>query len=197
MADEHEVAPAGWYPDPATRYSERFWDGSTWTDQVFDHHFSGQDPEGAPTAAPPRPRERELPEVKAPRRPMPVQRWFLPACIAVVCIGILGAAGYVGLRHFRHHAVAPVAGTGRRARVRRAEESVIPSTLPTTTTTTLPITGTSAADASSAAANSRTVVSTTRVPKDSTCGRTAKRAGTESLLCTTSPKAHAKGSRGR
>jgi hypothetical protein len=26
--------PAGWYPDPTHRYEQRYWDGTTWTDNV-------------------------------------------------------------------------------------------------------------------------------------------------------------------
>jgi hypothetical protein len=194
MADEREAASAGWYPDPAARYSERYWDGSAWTDQAFDHNFSGQDPEGAPTAAPaPRPREREIPEVQLPRRPMQFQRWFLPAFVAFVCLGILGSAGYVGFRHFTRHTATHAAGTGLRAYARAVKEAGIPPTLPASaTTTTLPLTGTSAADAT-VAANARPTVTTTRVPKDSTCGRTAKRAGTQSPICNTTTKTHSKG----
>jgi hypothetical protein len=27
-------APAGWYPDPQADADERYWDGSTWTEQI-------------------------------------------------------------------------------------------------------------------------------------------------------------------
>jgi Protein of unknown function (DUF2510) len=38
-----QPTPAGWYPDPAKRFGERYWDGQQWTDQVFDSHFAGVD----------------------------------------------------------------------------------------------------------------------------------------------------------
>lgn len=28
------ASPAGWHPDPFRRFQYRYWDGSTWTDQV-------------------------------------------------------------------------------------------------------------------------------------------------------------------
>ncbi|MGP8060735.1 MAG: DUF2510 domain-containing protein [Acidimicrobiales bacterium] len=41
--------PAGWYPDPARRHQQRFWDGSIWTQQVADNGTVGLD--GGPSAA--------------------------------------------------------------------------------------------------------------------------------------------------
>ena len=42
--------PADWYPDPAGRHQHRYWDGTTWTDQVADHGRQSNDPitESAP-----------------------------------------------------------------------------------------------------------------------------------------------------
>lgn len=37
-------APAGWYPDPTRRHSERFWAGTYWTEHVRDRGVSGIDP---------------------------------------------------------------------------------------------------------------------------------------------------------
>lgn len=41
--------PAGWYPDPARRHQQRFWDGFAWTGQVADAGVLGADQ--APPAA--------------------------------------------------------------------------------------------------------------------------------------------------
>lgn len=34
MADQAKKAPAGWYPHPAMANTLRYWDGSSWTEQV-------------------------------------------------------------------------------------------------------------------------------------------------------------------
>lgn len=36
--------PAGWYADPTTRHTYRYWDGSKWSNQVSDGGTSGLDP---------------------------------------------------------------------------------------------------------------------------------------------------------
>lgn len=36
--------PAGWYADPTRRHTYRYWDGSTWSNQVSDGGTSGLDP---------------------------------------------------------------------------------------------------------------------------------------------------------
>jgi hypothetical protein len=40
------VPPAGWHPDPTGRHDHRWWDGTTWTDQVSDAGTAGTDPLG-------------------------------------------------------------------------------------------------------------------------------------------------------
>lgn len=32
--DADAAVPPGWYPDPSAQYTTRYWDGSTWTEQV-------------------------------------------------------------------------------------------------------------------------------------------------------------------
>ncbi|MBS43708.1 MAG: hypothetical protein CMH83_11225 [Nocardioides sp.] len=49
------MATPGWYPDPAGQPGAfRFWDGSTWTDDLADHPY-GPPPGGASTPPPPPP----------------------------------------------------------------------------------------------------------------------------------------------
>lgn len=36
--------PAGWHPDPAGRHELRYWNGSTWTDDVSDAGVTTKDP---------------------------------------------------------------------------------------------------------------------------------------------------------
>lgn len=35
---------AGWYPDPAGRHEQRYWDGSAWTEHIADAGTAGSDP---------------------------------------------------------------------------------------------------------------------------------------------------------
>ena len=42
----------GWNPDPAGRHEYRYWDGSTWTDDVSDNGVTSTDPIGAAGGAP-------------------------------------------------------------------------------------------------------------------------------------------------
>jgi hypothetical protein len=42
----------GWHPDPSGRHQHRFWDGTTWTDQVADNGVTGVDPLPAAPAQP-------------------------------------------------------------------------------------------------------------------------------------------------
>ncbi|MCG3775153.1 MAG: hypothetical protein JW395_1982 [Nitrospira sp.] len=43
---KRESAPAGWYYDPAFRFTQRFWDGETWTDRVASGTTELNDPLG-------------------------------------------------------------------------------------------------------------------------------------------------------
>ncbi|MRS12266.1 MAG: DUF2510 domain-containing protein [Actinobacteria bacterium] len=38
---------AGWYPDPAARHEQRYWDGAQWTANVADAGQTAVDPQGA------------------------------------------------------------------------------------------------------------------------------------------------------
>ncbi len=38
------AAAPGWHPDPASRHSQRYWDGSTWTPHVSDNGVASMDP---------------------------------------------------------------------------------------------------------------------------------------------------------
>lgn len=40
----------GWNPDPSGRHEYRYWDGSSWTDDVSDHGVTSTDPIGPPAA---------------------------------------------------------------------------------------------------------------------------------------------------
>lgn len=44
--------PPNWYPDPMGRHEYRFYDGTTWTDQVSDHGRTSVDPVSAPAVMP-------------------------------------------------------------------------------------------------------------------------------------------------
>lgn len=46
MTDQHQPL-AGWYPDPVARFSERYWDGTKWTERVRDGVVEAVDPEWA------------------------------------------------------------------------------------------------------------------------------------------------------
>ena len=43
---KRDSAPAGWYYDPAFRFTQRFWDGETWTDRVASGTTELNDPLG-------------------------------------------------------------------------------------------------------------------------------------------------------
>jgi hypothetical protein len=38
------LPPACWAADPSGRHQYRWWDGSTWTTNVYDNGVNGQDP---------------------------------------------------------------------------------------------------------------------------------------------------------
>jgi hypothetical protein len=39
--------PAGWHPDPARRHELRYWNGTTWTDDVSNGGVAAKDPAGS------------------------------------------------------------------------------------------------------------------------------------------------------
>lgn len=39
-----DITPAGWQPDPTGRHEHRYWDGTTWTDNVSDAGTAATDP---------------------------------------------------------------------------------------------------------------------------------------------------------
>lgn len=53
MSEGSGHAP-GWYPDPMGRHEYRWFDGSTWTDQVSSHGKASVDPVQAPGQVPQR-----------------------------------------------------------------------------------------------------------------------------------------------
>ena len=53
MSDSGGHAP-NWYPDPMGRHEYRWFDGTTWTDQVSSHGRTSVDPVQAPAAVPQR-----------------------------------------------------------------------------------------------------------------------------------------------
>lgn len=92
---EGSNAPPGWYPDPRGEHSERFWNGSAWTEEAKDRQ----------TAEPDRP----VPSAERPRRRFPgfgegghstAARVAVAMAIAVVLIGawfFVGGPGNDGL----------------------------------------------------------------------------------------------------
>jgi hypothetical protein len=36
--------PAGWYADPSNPALSRWWDGQSWGDQTYAHHWGGKNP---------------------------------------------------------------------------------------------------------------------------------------------------------
>lgn len=78
------TAHPGWYPDPIGRHEYRYWDGTTWTEQVADHGATGTDPLDA--MPPPTPTPAPTPAVTVPvaaeppaaGTPLPPPDWPLP-----------------------------------------------------------------------------------------------------------------------
>lgn len=44
QSDQNVPAAAGWKPDPLSRHEYRYWNGSTWTQDVSDGGVTGSDP---------------------------------------------------------------------------------------------------------------------------------------------------------
>jgi Protein of unknown function (DUF2510)/Fibronectin type III domain len=61
-----QMAPAGWYADPASRHENRYWDGTGWTAAVADRGVTATDP----LDAPPLPADAASPAT-APAAPAP------------------------------------------------------------------------------------------------------------------------------
>jgi hypothetical protein len=47
-----QMAPAGWYADPASRHENRYWDGTGWTAAVADRGVTATDPLESPPPLP-------------------------------------------------------------------------------------------------------------------------------------------------
>lgn len=43
-ASASAAGPAGWFPDPTGRYTQRYWDGRSWTEHVARNGMRGRDP---------------------------------------------------------------------------------------------------------------------------------------------------------
>src|SRR5215472_8623663 len=101
-----QMAPAGWYADPASRHENRYWDGTGWTAAVADRGVTATDPlesppplpaEASPATAPAAPATAALTTAALPgtvpttaalataRRGRP-KRAFLVAVIAVAAV---------------------------------------------------------------------------------------------------------------
>jgi hypothetical protein len=81
--------PAGWQPDPFGRYSQRYWDGSNWTEFVTD--TAGTQTTDAPTHS------RQATAAGAPRpSALPI-----PGMIVVAVGGLLALLSYFSLTWFK------------------------------------------------------------------------------------------------
>jgi hypothetical protein len=78
------VQPPGWHPDPSGRHELRWWDGTTFTDQVADGGVTSTDPGGGPVA----PVNPMLPPDMTGRRPskLPVILAALGAFVIVLAL---------------------------------------------------------------------------------------------------------------
>jgi hypothetical protein len=84
MTGHDPTSPADWYSDPAGRHEYRYWDGSTWTDQVSDAGTVGTDPLGPPT----------VPASAAAKRPTSTV-WVMVA--VVVGVAVLAVVAFLVL----------------------------------------------------------------------------------------------------
>lgn len=129
--------PPGWYPDPATPGHERWWDGSSFTEELRATHVLAPPP---PPPLPAYPAGAHAREASAPRAPRVARAGLLArqrdasadlasgknthATVALVCslISLLGWAfgsiagivfGILGLRRARQYAAAGFPALGR------------------------------------------------------------------------------------
>lgn len=89
----------GWYPDPMRRYEQRYWDGSTWTDNVARQGQQFRD-EPKTVAAPVRPNVGGDP-------PFETGIFVLLLLATIFCFGLVGViAGAVNLKKPARHGQA-------------------------------------------------------------------------------------------
>ncbi len=89
------TVPPGWYPDPTGRFTERFWNGGSWTSDVRRYEFQQKDDKPPPTPA-------ELPGVFIA---MPPDQVIASLTVALAAKGVVitsqtaaSLAGSVGVR---------------------------------------------------------------------------------------------------
>ncbi len=92
--------PAGWYADPTTQYSYRYWNGQQWTNQVSsggatvtDPHSLGDDVAKAPpapgTAAPTPPQPQPVTTVQVTQKRGSAFGTIIGVVLAIIAIVVL------------------------------------------------------------------------------------------------------------
>jgi len=99
-----QMAPAGWYADPASRHENRYWDGTGWTAAVADRGVTATDPlespplpaEVSPAAGPAAPAMTAVATAApatagtaAPRRRRPRRAVLMAAIAVVAALGLI------------------------------------------------------------------------------------------------------------
>jgi hypothetical protein len=82
------MSEAGWQPDPDGRHEYRYWDGTSWTDQVSDGGVVSNDPPGPPpvTEAVPTYAAAPVPEAAPEGRKAPVALLAVIGLVVVVLV---------------------------------------------------------------------------------------------------------------